>query len=210
MLKIGLTGGIGCGKTIIADLFRKLSVPVIDADQIAHQLVAKGQFALDRIEQEFGTDILKQDGTLNRQKLKEIIFSDADQKQKLESILHPLVYQSIQAKLDQLNTPYCIICIPLLFETNMAGFVDRVLVVDCPVETQIERVVKRDNLSVEIIQSIIDSQVTRAFRTAKADDLIDNSETDNTLAERVKKLHNLYISLSAYQDRLVCDHQYNL
>jgi dephospho-CoA kinase len=196
VLKIGLTGGIGCGKTTIANLFEALSVPVIDADQIAHQLVAKGQPALGRIEQEFGTDILDQDGALNRQKLKKIIFSDAIQKQKLESILHPMVYQAIQAKLEQLDAPYCIISIPLLFETDMAAFVDRVLVVDCPVEAQIERVQKRDNLSIEIIQSIINSQVSRSFRRERADDLIDNSAIANSLAEQVKKLHNLYISLS--------------
>ncbi|MGZ8094908.1 MAG: dephospho-CoA kinase [Methylosarcina sp.] len=196
MLKVGLTGGIGCGKTTIANLFEALSVPVIDADQIAHQLVAKGQPALGRIEQEFGADILDQDGSLNRQKLKKIIFADAIQKQKLESILHPLVYQAIQAKLEQFDAPYCIISIPLLFETDMTAFVDRVLVVDCPVEAQIDRVQKRDNLSIEIIQSIINSQVSRSFRKKRADDLIDNSALANSLAEQVKKLHNLYISLS--------------
>lgn len=196
MLKIGLTGGIGCGKTTIANLFEALSVPVVDADQIAHQLVAKGQSALVRIKQEFGPDILMEDGSLNRKKLKEIIFADAHLKQKLESILHPLVYQAIQAKLEQLDAPYCIISIPLLFETRMTSLVDRVLVVDCPVEAQIERVQKRDYLPVEIIQSIIASQVPQSFRRASADDLIDNSETAIPLAEQVKKLHNLYISLS--------------
>lgn len=210
VLKIGLTGGIGCGKTTIAGLFEKLSVPVIDADRIAHQLVAKGQPALVRIKQEFGADIINEDGALNRQRLREIIFSDANQKRKLESILHPLVFQSIQERLNQLTSPYCIICVPLLFETNLADFFDRVLVVDCPVEIQIERVQKRDHLSLEIIRTIIDSQVSREFRTANADDLIENSETDNTLAEQVKKLHNLYLSLSSYQDSPVCDQQHNL
>jgi dephospho-CoA kinase len=210
VLKVGLTGGIGCGKTTIAGLFEQCSVPVIDADQIAHQLVSKGQSALTRIAQEFGAGVLGVDGTLNRKKLKEIIFSDPRQKQKLESILHPLIYQSIQTKLDLLDSPYCIICIPLLFETGMTGFVDRVLVVDCPVEMQIERVRRRDHLSDEIIQSIIENQVSRAVRTAKADDLIDTSQTDNTLAERVKKLHNLYLSLSAYQDKLASDQQNHL
>jgi dephospho-CoA kinase len=196
VLKIGLTGGIGCGKTTVANLFEALSVPVIDADQLAHQLVAKGQPTLDRIEQEFGPDMLTEEGSLNRQKLKKMIFADAGQKQKLESILHPLVYQAIQAKLEHLDAPYCIVSVPLLFETRMTPLVDRVLVVDCPVETQIERVRKRDHLPVEIIQSIITSQVSRTFRRANADDLIDNSETAISLAEQVKKLHNLYLSLS--------------
>ena len=205
MLKIGLTGGIGCGKSTVARIFEQLKTPVIDADEIAHQLVAIGQPALAQIQQDFGTRVFKPDGSLDRKKLSEIVFSDPKQKQKLESILHPLVYQFIQAKIKQLNTPYCIICIPLIFETNMTHLVDRILVVDCSVETQIKRVRKRDNMAIERIQSIIDSQVSRAFRKAHTNDLIDNSVTDDRLAEEVKKLHNLYLSLSNYQDKLVCE-----
>ncbi len=205
MLKIGLTGGIGCGKSTVARIFEQLKTPVIDADEIAHQLVAIGQPALAQIQQDFGTVVFKPDGSLDRKKLSEIVFSDPEQKQKLESILHPLVYRSIQAKIKQLNTPYCIICIPLIFETNMTQLVDRILVVDCSFETQIERVQKRDNMTIERIQSIINSQVSRAFRKAHANDLIDNSETDDRLAEAVKKLHNLYLSISNCQDKLVCE-----
>jgi dephospho-CoA kinase len=205
MLKIGLTGGIGCGKSTVARIFEQLKTPVIDADEIAHQLVAIGQPALAQIRQDFGTVVFKPDGSLDRKKLSEIVFSDPEQKQKLESILHPLVYRSIQAKIKQLNTPYCIICIPLIFETNMTQLVDRILVVDCSFETQIERIRKRDNMTIEKIQSIINSQVSRAFRKAHANDLIDNSETDDRLAEAVKKLHNLYLSISNCQDKLVCE-----
>jgi dephospho-CoA kinase len=205
MLKIGLTGGIGCGKSTVTKIFEQLKTPVIDADEIAHQLVAIGQPALAQIQQEYGADVLNPDGSLNRKLLRELIFSDCKQKQKLEAILHPLVYQSIQAKLKQLNTPYCIICIPLLFETNMAHLVDRILVVDCSVETQIKRLQKRDNMTIERIQSIIDSQVSRDVRKAQANDLIDNSKTDDRLAEDVKKLHNFYLSLSTFQDKLVCE-----
>jgi len=200
MLKVGLTGGIGCGKSTVAKIFADLNIPVLDADEIAHRLVEKGQPALVQIQQEFGKAILNPDGSLNRQHLREIVFSDLKQKQKLESILHPLVYKTIQAELEQLVSPYCIISIPLLFETNMTHLVDRILVIDCPVETQIERVKTRDNLTVERIQSIIDNQVSRAYRKANAEDLIDNSATDYRLAEQVKKLHNLYLSLSAYRD----------
>jgi dephospho-CoA kinase len=205
MLKIGLTGGIGCGKSTVARIFEQLKTPVIDADKIAHQLVTSGQPALAQIQQDFGIRVFKPDGSLDRKKLGEIVFSDPKQKQKLESILHPLVYQFIQAKIKQLNTPYCIICIPLIFETNMTHLVDRILVVDCSVETQIERVCKRDNMTIERIQPIIESQVSRAFRKAHANDLIDNSVTDDRLAEEVKKLHNLYLSLSNCQDKLVCE-----
>jgi len=200
MLKVGLTGGIGCGKSTVARIFADLNVPVLDADQVAHRLVEKGQPALTQIKQVFGAAILNPDGSLNRNHLREIVFSDIRQKQKLESILHPLIYKTLQTELEQMDAPYCIICIPLLFETAMTHFVDRILVIDCPVETQIERVRIRDNLSVERIQSIIDNQVSRAFRKTKADDLIDNSNTDYRLAEQVKKLHNLYISLSACRD----------
>ncbi len=200
MLKVGLTGGIGCGKSTVAKIFADLNIPVLDADQIAHRLVEKGQPALARIQQEFGASILSPDGSLNRPHLREIVFSDLTQKQKLESILHPLIYKTIQAALEQLAAPYCIVSIPLLFETDMTRLVDRILVIDCPVETQIERVKIRDNLTIERIQSIVDNQVSRAYRIAKADDLIDNSTADYRLAEQVKKLHNLYLSLSACRD----------
>ena len=205
MLKIGLTGGIGCGKSTVAEIFGQFRTPVIDADEIAHRLVAVGQPALAQIQQKFGADALNPDGSLNRGLLRELIFSDDKQKQKLEAILHPLVYQSIQTEVAQLDAPYCIICIPLLFETNMAHLVDRVLVVDCSIETQIERLQKRDNMTVERIRSIIDSQVSRDFRKAHANDLIDNSETNDRLAEAVKKLHNFYLSISTCQDKLVCE-----
>ena len=200
MLKIGLTGGIGSGKSTVARLFAELNSPVLDADAIAHQLVAKGQPALARIRQTFGSNILNPDGSLNRVALRDLVFSAPEQKQKLESILHPLIYETLQAEMEQLSAPYCIVCIPLLFETHMTHFVDRILVVDCPVETQIERVKHRDQMSMERIESIIANQVSRAIRKSKADDLIDNSNTNlgvSELAEQVKKLHNLYLSLSA-------------
>lgn len=200
MLKVGLTGGIGCGKSTVAKIFAELNVPVLDADEIAHRLVEKGQPALVQIQQGFGPDILNPDGSLDRKAIREQVFSDPKQKQKLESILHPLIYKTLQTELEQLTAPYCIISIPLLFETDMAHFVDRILVIDCPVETQIERVKIRDKLTIERIQSIIDNQVSRKFRKAQADDLIDNSGNDYRLAEQVKKLHNLYLSLSACRD----------
>ena len=200
MLKIGLTGGIGSGKSTVSKIFQQINIPVIDADEIAHQLVAVGQPALTKIQQEYGSNILNPDGTLNRKQLKELIFSDDLQKQKLEAILHPLIYQSIQKQINALNTPYCIICIPLLFEADMTNLVDRILVVDCPVEVQIKRLLKRDNMTIERIQSIIDSQVSQAFRKKMADDLIDNNKNNENLADQIKKLHNYYILLSNSQE----------
>jgi len=198
VLKVGLTGGIGCGKSTVTALFKQLNVPVIDADEIAHQVVAVGQPALLLIQQAFGSDSLNADGSLNRDFIRELVFTDPEQKKKLEAIIHPLVYQSIQADMAMLTAPYCILSIPLLFEVNRTDFVDRVLVIDCPIATQIERVQKRDNLSPERVQSIIDSQVSRAFRLAHAEDIIDNTQSNAELAQQVEKLHNLYLSLSSY------------
>jgi dephospho-CoA kinase len=198
VFKVGLTGGIGCGKTTVGKLFAELNVPVIDADDIAHWLVELGQPALLEISKIFGNEILNADNSLNRQHLREMVFSDPQQKQRLEAILHPLIFASMQEKIDHLDSPYCILSIPLLFETHMTHFVDRLLVVDCPVEVQIERVKHRDSLADARIQSIIDSQVPREVRLSHADDIIDNSETSSgQLAEHVKKLHNLYLSISA-------------
>ena len=144
MLKIGLTGGIGSGKSTVARFFAGFGIPVIDADDIAHKLVEPGQPALERIRLAFGDDIIKSDGCLNRAKLRDIVFADGRQKQKLEALLHPRIFLRIQRDIDVLDASYCIISIPLLFETGMTEIVDRILVIDCPVETQIERVQKRD------------------------------------------------------------------
>jgi dephospho-CoA kinase len=196
MLKIGLTGGIGCGKTTVAQLFAALNVPIIDADEIAHCLVKPGQPALEQIKKLFGAAFVTAEGSLDRRKMRDCIFSDNHAKKNLEAILHPMVYTAIQSKIKQLTVPYCIICVPLLFETNMMAIADRILVVDCPVETQLERVKKREDMAVEKIQAIIDSQIAREIRLLKADDIIDNAETGAKLDQQVNTLHHLYTSLS--------------
>ncbi len=194
MLKIGLTGGIGCGKSTVSKLFNSLyNIPIIDADIIARQLVEPGQKALSLIQQTFGNSIISKKGSLERKKLKEIIFSEVDKKQQLEEILHPLIYQQMQSEFDKQTSVYCIFCIPLLMETRMTAFVDRILVIDCPVEIQVERVRERDQLSTKRILSIIASQVSREYRLSHSDDIIDNDNSNNPLAEQVKKLHNQYI-----------------
>lgn len=200
MLKIGLTGGIGCGKTTVAQLFASLGVPVIDADAIAHGLVQPGQPALGEIRQIWGEGILNGDGSLNRGRLRAIVFADTMAKQKLEGILHPLVLLTMQTALKALAAPYCVLCIPLLFEANMTHLADRVLVIDCPEETQVSRVKARDRLPAAQIQAIMASQVSRAYRIAHADDLLENMESNDKLAEQVKKLHNLYLSISDCRD----------
>ena len=197
MLKIGLTGGIGSGKSTVTQLFENLKVPVIDADIIAHQLVAIGQPALIQIQETFGDTILNRDGSLDRKALREIVFSEPHKKQQLEDIIHPLVYIAIQHEINQLaETPYCIICIPLLFESNMTPLVDRVLVVDCTKEQQIQRLLKRETITLERIHSIIDNQLSSILRNAHANELLDNTESHDRLAEQIKNLHHFYLSLS--------------
>ncbi|KJV06959.1 dephospho-CoA kinase [Methylocucumis oryzae] len=199
MLKIGLTGGIGCGKSTVAQLFLDLGTPVIDADEIAKRLVVPGQPALQQIQRVFGDNILTEDGWLNRAALRSLIFTQPMLKQQLEAILHPLIYQTIATEAEALAkqcTSYSIICLPLLFETKAVASVDRVLVVDCTLEQQINRVMARDKQHKVDVERIIASQVSRNYRLSHADDVIDNSNTDDSLAERVKKLHNLYLSIS--------------
>lgn len=200
MLKIGLTGGIGSGKTTIAGLFAELNVPVIDADDIAREVVAPGSQGLEQIRHAFGERVIAAEGSLDRGAMRELIFADTEQKRKLEAIVHPKVRQSLLKRVASLDASYCIICVPLLVESGMVDLVDRVLVVDCSVETQIERVTKRDRLDEKIVRAIIASQATREQRKALANDLIDNASTDSMLAEQVKKLHNLYLYLSIRQD----------
>ncbi len=196
MLKIGLTGGIGSGKSTVSKIFSDLEIPIIDADIIAHQLVEPGKPAIKDIAEQFGQQILTDQGALNRKQLKEIIFSDPEQKKTLEQILHPLVFAEMESQIKQLSSPYCILSIPLLLETQMQDFVDRILVIDCPVEVQLERVKNRDQLDVKTIQSIIASQIPREQRRQAADDIIINDTDTQALAEQVKKLHNLYLSLA--------------
>ena len=198
MLKVGLTGGIGCGKSTVADIFRQWHIPIIDADVIAHELVAFGQPALLKLTELFGASILQVDGSLNRRVLREIILNDPQQKATLENLLHPLIYEKITTEINLLNQAYCIISIPLLFETKMTDLVDRVLVIDCTEEEQINRLLKRDGMTIDIIKSFINSQVSRDYRISHADDLINNTETHDKLAEDVKKLHNLYLSISPH------------
>jgi dephospho-CoA kinase len=196
MLKVGLTGGIGCGKSTAGKHFLQRGIPVIDADNIAHALVQPDKPALALIAQTFGTHLILEDGSLDRSLLRDTVFSNPELKHQLEEILHPLVYAEMQLQLDTLTSAYVILSIPLLLETNRKNFVDRILIIDCSIKQQIERVTCRDQLSRQQIESIIESQVNREQRILAADDIIDNSGFASGLAEQIKKLHNLYLSLS--------------
>lgn len=196
MLRIGLTGGIGCGKSTVCDIFTELGTPVIDADVIARQLVAPGQPVLTQLADVFGNAILQQDGSLNRAALRQLAFSDAKNKQKLDEIMHPLIYTEIENQIATLQTTYCIMAIPLLLETQKKHVVDRVLVVDCSPSIQLKRVIHRDSVDEEQAKAIINLQANRSARLAAADDVIENSANLSDLAEQVKNLHNSYLLLA--------------
>ena len=198
MLTIGLTGGIGSGKSEVAGMFNQLGVPVIDADVIAHQLVEPGTEALSEITAAFGETILTSEGTLDRAKLAGIIFNKPDMKQQLETIIHPRVREQIKAyKGAHKNEPYIVVVIPLLLESGQRDLVDRVLVVNAAETVRIQRVQARDGRREEQIRSIIRNQANDAQRRAAADDNIDNSGSLDDLMISVRKLHQQYISLAA-------------
>ncbi len=202
MLRVGLTGGIGSGKTSVSDLFKKLGVPVIDTDIIAHELVNNNPEVLQEITDAFGQDMLNLDGKLNRKKLAQIVFKVKENKQRLENILHPKIQVKVLNQLHNLATKtkpaeYAIIVVPLLIEANYSNFIDRILVVMADEAKRIERVQQRDNRSVNEIRSIINNQIDDEKRQQEADDIIENNNDINSLRIQVKKLHTKYKHLAA-------------
>ena len=196
-LAIGLTGGIGSGKSVAAALFSRLDVPVIDADRIAHDLVEPGEPALDTIISTFGPDYLQADGQLDRTRLRQLVFTDPALRHQLESILHPLIRSNIKELVKSTQEPYCIVVIPLLLESGQSDLVDRILVIDAPEQTRIDRVAKRDRLSADEIHAILQTQADRETRLAAADDIIVNTGTLDELAEKVQAQHETYLALAA-------------
>lgn len=197
MLKIGLTGGIGSGKSTAAALFAQRGACVIDADLIARELVTPGSPALEAVVKAFGSQILLPDGRLDRSQLRQRIFSDPKAKRILEAILHPLIFAEMQRRAELCQTPYCILVIPLLVESKAQNQVDRVLVVDCPQALQIERVKQRDRIPEEQILNILASQATRQQRLNAADEVIFNAGTLTELEKQVEELHRFYARLSS-------------
>ena len=195
MLSIGLTGGIACGKSTVTQLFEKLGVTVIDADEIAHSLVLPQQPALALLKKAFGSQIISADGSLNRPALRELVFSSTSDTETLEAILHPLIYQTMQQQLNHCKSPYAILSIPLLLESKQPLHIDRVLLIDCPEDIQIQRVKNRNGFSEKMIKAIIKSQCTRNERLQHADDIIINTGTLKNLALEVNKLHEFYLKI---------------
>jgi len=196
MLIVGLTGGIGSGKTTTSRYFEQLGVPVIDADLIVHQLQQPGQPALAEIAERFGAGVLRADGSLDRQRLRQQVFNDPRQREALEAILHPRARQELLRQIAELDTDYCIVAVPLLIESGWDELVHRVLVVDAPRELQIRRSRQRDQLSTEQVEAVIDSQLDRQARLDAADDVITNDGDQQALREQVARLHQRYQRLA--------------
>jgi dephospho-CoA kinase len=195
MLVIALTGGIGSGKSAVASHLESLSVPVIDADLLAHQLVKPGSPALLEIQAAFGHELVDTNDALNRPALRKIVFDNPQQRKRLERILHPRIREAMEEWITQQNAPYVVLVIPLLFETGQTSLADRVLVVDCDESRQIERVLQRDQLPREQIQQIMASQVDRQTRLQGADDIIENNGNLEALIEATQQLHSKYLKL---------------
>lgn len=196
MYVVGLTGGIGSGKSEAARLFAELGVPIVDVDIISHELTASGQGTLEEITQVFGKDMLNSDGSLNRVALRQKVFADREARKKLETILHPAIYNKAMEALNKNATaPYQVLAIPLLFESDRyLKIINRSLVIDSSPEMQISRASKRDGLSESDIQKIIDIQIPREKRNALADDIILNDGLIEELKEKIKRVHEKYIN----------------
>jgi dephospho-CoA kinase len=196
-LCIGLTGGIGSGKSTVAELFAEHGADIIDTDAIAHRLTQAGGVAIPEIRKAFGKDYITADGALDRAKMRGLIFSDITAKQRLEKILHPLIIEQAKAQLQQMqNAPYIIIVVPLLPESPVfRQLVGRVLVVDCDEGTQIERVVGRSGMTAPEVLAIIAQQTPRAERLQLADDVIHNDAGLPGLAKQVAMLHGQYLAM---------------
>ncbi len=191
-LRVGLTGGIGSGKSTVTHCFDELGVPTIDADEISHRITTPGHAAFDEVVALFGAESLDDTGSLDRRRLRALVFTEPVLKKKLEAIIHPRVRAEIQAFTEQIDYPYCIICIPLLLETGAQATVDRVLVVDAPEELQVARVSLRDHSGEEQTRNIIKSQVGRQERLRAANDIIVNDGSISTLRAQVESLHKKY------------------
>ena len=196
-VRIGLTGGIGSGKTEVSRYFGTLGVPVIDTDVIARELVTHGQPALAEIAAEFGRGILDAQGNLDRGKLRSIVFADPARRRQLENILHPRIRDQALALSEQCDAAYCIIVIPLLLESGQDYPLDRILVVDVPTELQYRRVARRDGISRAQIASILAAQANRATRLRAADDVIVNDGDIDALHRKIDALHEHYLKLAS-------------
>lgn len=195
-LCIGLTGGIASGKSTVAEEFIRLNVPVIDADQVARDVVQPGSPGLEAVIAYFGEQFRSADGSLDRALMREHLFSDNQQRKELEAILHPLIRNQLTHWRTHLDSPYGLMMVPILIEGGFDKICDRILVVDVPESVQIDRVCARDGGTVEAAKNILAAQATRAERLQRADDVIDNTGSTAHLKEQVDELHQSYLDLA--------------
>ena len=199
MLTVGLTCGIGSGKSTVSDLFSNLGVPIIDTDLISHRLLEPNQSGYEKVVAHFGDKLLGKDQQIDRRQLRRVVFNDEAEKLWLEATLHPIIYQQTQQQIEQLEaTAYAIVVIPLLFETDFRALLDRILVIDCCPETQIRRLTARDHIDLNLARLMLAQQWTNEARLERADDVIHNgSDMDLDLDQQVAKLHHKYLLLAA-------------
>lgn len=201
MLTIGLTGGVASGKSLAANAFDALGVPVLEGDGAAREVVAPGTPALDRIRKTFGQGFIQADGQLDRRKLREHVFTDEAARKTLERITHPFIRERLLRWRDAQTAPYCVLAVPILIESGMDELVDRILVVDAPVEVQIKRLRERDAVGEPLARRMLDAQATREQRLARAHDVILNTGSAEDLRAAVERLHRLYLELAHTGER---------
>lgn len=194
MFVVGLTGGIGSGKTAASDYLASKGITVVDADLASRVIVQPGQPALARIAERFGADKLNADGTLNRAALRTVVFADKQALKDLEAITHPAIRDELVRQLQAAQSPYVLLVSPLLLETNQHELVDRVLLIDVPEEVQVARTAQRDQVAASQVKAIMDAQMPRQQRRDKADDIVVNDSTLDALHEALDRLHESYLA----------------
>tara|TARA_A200000159_G_scaffold86623_1_gene80203 strand:+ start:25222 stop:25839 length:618 start_codon:yes stop_codon:yes gene_type:complete len=187
---VGLTGGIGSGKSAATDLFKTHGIDVVDADEVARDVVLPGTTGLQSIVERFGDSVLLSDGTLDRAQLRKLVFTDSTAKNWLNSLLHPLIRERMQQLIVESSSAYCILSVPLLVENKLTTMCNKVVVVDCSESTQLTRAVERDSSDVETIKNIMDAQATREERLNAADYVLDNNSSLLSLEQQVADLHH--------------------
>ncbi|BBG83282.1 dephospho-CoA kinase [Aeromonas hydrophila] len=202
MYVVAITGGIGSGKTTVANQFAELGIEVVDADVIAREVVEPGTPALAAIAAHFGSEVITPDGQLDRRQLRERVFTDPQAKGWLNALLHPLIRTEMQRQCAAARSPYCLLVVPLLVENRLTALANRVLVIDVDEATQIERTCRRDGVSREQAQAILTAQASRAERLAAADDVLDNQNgTPEAIKSRILALHETYLAFASQQAR---------
>ena len=193
MFIVGVTGGIGSGKTAVTDIFSKLDIDIVDADLASRKAVLKGSPSLKKIKEKFGEDILLKDGNLNRARLRKIIFEDSSEKDWLENLLHPQILEIIKSELEESKSSYKVLVSPLLFETGQFQLCHRTLLIDVSEEEQITRTTKRDKVTSDQVKKIINSQMSREDKIKIADDVVTNEGSLDDLEEKIRALHSSYL-----------------